>query len=168
MERQFSLARSFTSGQPEGAQGIPKPSSDVAVHHLATSQNTGLSAEFSHHMRTYIHNDDSPCTEDGIMKNNTSTPAMSEPVDSNPVPDAQENLDHGARIPAAPLADTMTHSQIDAAPTPGTGLVNFLDDSSFLTRSGSMWWNQDLTSLTEIFGTGIYPQDDYDYNTGML
>jgi hypothetical protein len=163
MQRQLSLAQVMVSTQSKE----DPPNDGANLRLAAASQSAGLSPELSHHLRTYIQNDDAPNvdekTETGIAHHVALHVGMDQEANPMPAVGSAWDMQTGA---AARVYD---QGYFGGEPLPtGPGVVDFFGGALLPVTASSMWWNQDPGSLPEVFGSGIHPQVHYEYHAGTM
>lgn len=162
MERQFSQAQALISSQranysqrKEGQRG--------ELTRLVDQPDSGLSPELSSQLRMYVtNNDDTQGQDEQLEQQNSNAPVVTEAHVVSPASNIPQASDH------TPLADTLglpgasERQQMVWEPSMERPGGEFVPQPNWTIREDGIWWSQDPSSLSDVFGSGFLLHDDMD------
>ncbi|KAJ5214602.1 hypothetical protein N7449_001771 [Penicillium cf. viridicatum] len=164
MKRQFSQAQALISSQrvnytqeKAGQRGKLTP--------LIDQPDSGLSPELSSHLRTYVvNNDDFQEQDEQQARQNSNAPVLvTEAHDVSPAPNIARASDHTPLPNSLGLTGTSEPHQMFWEPSMEGPRGELGPQSSWILREDNIWWNQDPSSLGDVFGSGFFLHDDTEF-----
>ncbi|KAF4211435.1 hypothetical protein CNMCM5878_002601 [Aspergillus fumigatiaffinis] len=159
MERQFSQAQSLISSRVNDAQEVDQHRHELT--RLIYQPDSCSSPELSSHLRMYVANEDIQGQNEQPEQQNFNAPVT--------VTDAR-GTSLASNVPLAsdhtPLAQTLEPTIASETQQANWELAmdgprgNVSSQSNWTLREDCIWWNQDPSSLGDVFGSGFFLHND--------
>lgn len=161
MKRQFSQAQALISSpRVNYTQGEDEQRGELT--RLIDQPDSGLSPELSSHLRTYVVNNDEVQEHDEQQaRQNSNAPVIvSEPYHVFLASNIPQVSDQAPLSSTLGLPSTSEGHQTVWEPSMEESRGELGPQPNWILREDNIWWNQDPSSLGDVFGSGFFLHND--------
>ncbi|KAJ6151375.1 hypothetical protein N7470_007969 [Penicillium chermesinum] len=162
MEQQFSQAQSLISSRVNDTQEVDQHRREPArlIYQPDSCSSLGLSS----HIRTYVANEDLQRQDEQPEQQNFNAPVIvTEARGTSPASNVPQASDHTPLVQTLEPTIASETRQANWEPAVDGPRGNVSSQPNWTLREDCIWWNQDPSSLGDVFGSGFFLHDYMDF-----